>query len=178
MRALWVKFVYFDISHQVNHVSYIRTSALHKKSLTLNQKCFSFLAKCQENGPLAEKRQDRKGKRTRQKNKRGDRKGNQMPALRKPHISGLPSGPVGGVQQHPNTSSSSSNSSSSNSSSSSSNWIWMSCQPHRVASGQSNSGHKQIHISKLFSHIYQPSAKSIYKTNHFTNITHIHKIQT
>ena len=34
-----------------------------------------------------------------------------------------------------------------------SNWILMSCQPHRVTSGQSNSGHKQIHISKLFSHI-------------------------
>ena len=32
---------------------------------------------------------------------------------------------------------------------SSSNWILMSCQPHRVTSGQSNSGHKQIHISKL-----------------------------
>ena len=30
----------------------------------------------------------------------------------------------------------------------------MSCQPHRVTSGQSNSGHKQIHISKLFSYIY------------------------
>ena len=36
--------------------------------------------------------------------------------------------------------------------SSGSNWILMSCQPHRVTSGQSNSGHKQIHISKLFSH--------------------------
>ena len=66
-------------------------------------------------------------------------------------------------------------------SNSSSNWILMSCQPHRVISGQSNSGHnhKQIHISKLFSHIYQPSIKSIYKTNHFastkrtyTNIRH------
>ena len=34
------------------------------------------------------------------------------------------------------------------SSSSSSNWIWMSWQPHRVTSGQSNSGHKKIHISK------------------------------
>ena len=44
-------------------------------------------------------------------------------------------------------------SSSSSSSSRSSNWILMSCQPHRVTSGQSNSGHKQIHISKLFSHI-------------------------
>ena len=50
-------------------------------------------------------------------------------------------------------------------SSSSSNWILMSCQPYRVTSGQSNSGHKQIHISKLFSHIYQPSVKSVYKTN-------------
>ena len=57
-------------------------------------------------------------------------------------------------------------------SSSSSNWILMSCQPHRVTSGQSNSGHKQIHISKLFSHIYQPSVKWIYKTNHFANIKH------
>ena len=36
---------------------------------------------------------------------------------------------------------------------SSSNWILMSCQPHRFTSGQSNSGHKQIHSSKLFSHI-------------------------
>ena len=36
---------------------------------------------------------------------------------------------------------------------SSSNWTLMSCQPHRVTSGQSNSGHKQIHISKLFSYI-------------------------
>ena len=56
--------------------------------------------------------------------------------------------------------------------SSSSNQISMSCQPHRVTSGQSNLGHKQIHISKLFSHIYQPSVKSIYKTNYFTNIKH------
>ena len=45
--------------------------------------------------------------------------------------------------------------------SSSSNWILMSCQPHRVTSGQSNSGHKQIHISKLFSHTYQLSVKSV-----------------
>ena len=59
--------------------------------------------------------------------------------------------------------------------SSDSNWILMSCQPHRVTSGLSNAGHKQIHISKLFSHIYQPSVKSvykIYKTNHFANIKH------
>ena len=60
------------------------------------------------------------------------------------------------------------------SSSSSSNWILMSCQPHRVTSGHSNSGHKQIHISKLFPRIYQPSVKSLYKTNHFTNIKHTH----
>ena len=40
-----------------------------------------------------------------------------------------------------------------NRSSSSSNWILMSRQPHRITSGQSNSGHKQIHTSKLFSHI-------------------------
>ena len=53
-----------------------------------------------------------------------------------------------------------------------SNWILMYCQPHRVTSGQSNSGHKQMHISKLFSHIYQPSVKSVYKTIHFTNIKH------
>ena len=56
---------------------------------------------------------------------------------------------------------------------SSSNWILTSCQPHRVTSRHSNSAQKQIHLSKLlFSRIiiYQPSVKSIYKTNHFTNI--------
>ena len=58
----------------------------------------------------------------------------------------------------------------SSSSSSSSKWILMSCQPHRVTTGQSNSGHMQICIYKLFSHNYQPSVKSIYKTNHFANI--------
>ena len=70
--------------------------------------------------------------------------------------------------------------------SSSCNWILMSCQPHRVTSGQSNSGHKQRNISKLFSHIYistlcqvnlqnqslHKHKKSIYKTNHFTGIKH------
>lgn len=34
-----------------------------------------------------------------------------------------------------------------------SNWILISCQLHRVTSGQWNSGHKQIHISKLFSSV-------------------------
>ena len=29
----------------------------------------------------------------------------------------------------------------------------MSCQPHRVTSGQSNSGHMQMHISKFFSYL-------------------------
>ena len=52
----------------------------------------------------------------------------------------------------------------------------MSCQPHRVTSGQSNSFHKQIHISKLFSHIYQPSVKWVYKPNHFANIKHTYTI--
>ena len=46
----------------------------------------------------------------------------------------------------------------------------MSCQRHRVTSGQSNSGHKQMHISKLFSYIYNPFVKSVHKTNHFANI--------
>ena len=47
-------------------------------------------------------------------------------------------------------------------------WILTSCQPHRVTSGQSNSGPKQIHISKLFS---KPFFKSIiHKTNHRANI--------
>ena len=45
---------------------------LYKKRLTLNGKMFeSFLEKSQENGPLAEKGQDRKDKRTKQKDKRG-----------------------------------------------------------------------------------------------------------
>ena len=48
----------------------------------------------------------------------------------------------------------------------------MSCQPHRVTSGQSNSGHKQIHISKLFSHI-NPLSSQITNTKHtYTNIRH------
>ena len=38
----------------------------------------------------------------------------------------------------------------------SSNWILMSCQPHRVTSGQSNLGLKQIHISELCSHTQTP----------------------
>ena len=49
-----------------------------QKSVTLNKTCLRVFwreKKSQENRPLAEKRQDRKSKRTRQKNKRGDRKG-------------------------------------------------------------------------------------------------------
>ena len=55
-----------------------------QKSLTLNEKYFSFLEKSQENGPLAEKWQDKKSKRTRQKNKTRKEIGtwNQMTALR------------------------------------------------------------------------------------------------
>ena len=58
-----------------------------------------------------------------------------------------------------------------------SNWILMSCQPHRVTSEQSNSGHKQKQISKLLSHIHQPLS------SHFSHIhqpvsshfSHIHQ---
>ena len=55
-----------------------------QKSLTLNkQKIDSFLEKRQKNGSLAEKRQDRKSKRTRQKKTIEEiGKGNQMTALR------------------------------------------------------------------------------------------------
>ena len=53
---------------------------------------------------------------------------------------------------------------------SSTNWILMSCQPHRVTSGQSNSGHKQIHISKLFSHAYQVSLQNQRLCKHKTYI--------
>ena len=58
--------------------------------------------------------------------------------------------------------------------SSSSNWILISCQPHRVTSGQSNSGHKQIHISELFSHINPLSSQSTKpphkESNYFSKI--------
>ena len=70
-----------------------------QRSLTLNENYLSVLEKSQENGPLAEKWQDRKSKRTRQKrNKRGDRKGesNDSPEIpdrkRTSDIPGLPSG--------------------------------------------------------------------------------------
>ena len=56
--------------------------------------------------------------------------------------------------------------------SSSSNWILMSCQPYRVTSEQSNSGHKQIYISKLFSQCINPLSSQSTKTNHFANIKH------
>ena len=60
-------------------------------------------------------------------------------------------------------------------SSSSSNWILMSCQPHRVTTGQSNSGHKQMHISTLFSHICQVSLQNQSLHKHKT---YRHKHQT
>ena len=75
--------------------------------------------------------------------------------------------------------SSSSSSSSSSNSNSSSNWILMSCQPYRVTSEQSNSGHKQIHISKLFSQCINPLLSQSTKPitlqtwNIYTNIKHI-----
>ena len=60
-----------------------------------------FLGKSQENGPWAEKLQDRKSKRTRQRNKRGDRKGQskdspEIPGRRETSdIPSLPSGLFG-----------------------------------------------------------------------------------
>ena len=65
-------------------------------------------------------------------------------------------------------------------SSSSSGWILMSCQPHRVTSGQSNSGHKQIHSSKLFSHIYISALCQVNLQNQelHKHKTDIHKHQT
>ena len=69
-----------------------------QKSLTLNQKCLrTFWKKSQGNGPLATKLQDRNGKRTRQKNKRGDKKeeSNDSPEIPQgvaSDIPGLPSG--------------------------------------------------------------------------------------
>ena len=59
--------------------------------------------------------------------------------------------------------------------SSSSNWILMSCQPHRVTSGQSNSGHKQIHISKLIPSLCEVSLQnqSLRNIKHtYINIRH------
>ena len=63
---------------------------------------------------------------------------------------------------------------------SSSNWILPSCQPHRVTSGQSNSGHKQIHIFKLFSHIYISTLCQVNLQNQSLrkHKTYIHKHQT
>ena len=73
--------------------------------------------------------------------------------------------------------SSSSSSSSSISSSSSSNWILMSCQPHSVTPGQSNSGHKQIHIFLNSSHIHI-NPLSNQSTKPITSQVYIHKSQT
>ena len=54
-----------------------------QKSLTINDKYLSFLEKSQENGPSAEKWEDRRSKRTRQEKTREEiGKGNQMTALR------------------------------------------------------------------------------------------------
>ena len=76
----------------------------YEKSLNLNEFCLRVFwrEKSQENGPLSEKRHDRKSKRTRQKeekNKRGDNKGesndspeSEIPDRRASDIPGLPSG--------------------------------------------------------------------------------------
>ena len=56
----------------------------------------------------------------------------------------------------------------------------MSCQPHRVTSGQSTSGHRQKHISKLFSHIYTSTLCQVNLQNQslHKHKTCIHKHQT
>ena len=95
---------YQCIWQQVAHTTYqlsspnCSTRAI-QKSLTLNETYLSFLEKHQENGPLAEKLQDKNRKRTRQKkNKRGDRKGESNDSPEIPDrrltsgIPGLPSG--------------------------------------------------------------------------------------
>ena len=51
-----------------------------------------------------------------------------------------------------------------------SNWILTSCQPHRVTSGQSNSGHKQTHVRPLLILYIKLFVKSNHKTNRFANI--------
>ena len=63
------------------------------------------------------------------------------------------------------------------SSSSNNKWILVSCQAHRDTSRQSISGHKQIHISKLFSHIYINPLSS-QSTKLRKHKTYIHKHQT
>ena len=55
----------------------------------------------------------------------------------------------------------------------------MSCQPDRVTSGQSNSSHKQIHISKLFSHIISTLCQVSLQNQSLCKLkTCIHKHQT
>ena len=63
--------------------------------------------------------------------------------------------------------------------SSSSNWILMSCQPHRVTSGQSNSGHKQIHINSSHVYIYMNPLSSQFTKpiTSQTNHTYKHQLQ-
>ena len=60
MSALWVKFVYFDISHQVNHVSYIRTSALRKKKKLLMKNVSEFSGKKSREWIIGRKRTSQK----------------------------------------------------------------------------------------------------------------------
>ena len=59
------------IWQQAAHTTYYLLAAQQ----LLFKNVWKFSGKSQEKGPLAEKLQDRKSKRTRQKNKRGDRKG-------------------------------------------------------------------------------------------------------
>ena len=80
-RAIWQQAAH--TTHQLSSPS-CSTWAIQKKlTLKLMKNIRVFWKKSQENGPLAEKWQDRKSKRTRQKKTREEiGKGNQMTALR------------------------------------------------------------------------------------------------
>ena len=81
--AIWHTIYQLVNTSAVWHTIYqlVNTSAvwhtIYQPSCSCSTKLilWNVLAKSQEKGPLAEKRQDRKSKRTRLKNKRGDRKG-------------------------------------------------------------------------------------------------------
>ena len=72
----------------------------YKKAYLLTENIEEFLEKVQKNGPAGRKRSDRKSKRTRQKNKRGDSKveSNDSPEIpdrgETSDIPGLPSGAI------------------------------------------------------------------------------------
>ena len=80
------------IWQQAAHTTYHLLDAQQEHTTNLMKNVWEFSGKSQENGPLAEKWQDRKSKRNRQKKTRGDRKGesNNSPEI-----------PDRGVLKHP-----------------------------------------------------------------------------